>query len=177
MVNNVGYHPDVFGSLKSHRDCPSWSKGIENETRENELIRQFLATEFAKIVAPGQEYLYKIPVAIAEWHFSSDMFGGLLYPCMAMRANADNLAFKPVWVDKHLKLCKVEYYQVDEAEVSEFKIRIVDFANTVDEVGGIQWKGRRPHWVMKEKGQVLHIAVENGNWVARNENGEIVERE
>ena len=179
VVNNVGYHQEVFGSLSSNRDCPSWGKGTEYEKLEKTtaFIKQFFATEFAKIVPPGQEYLYKLSIAIAELHFSSDMFGGLLYPSMAMRANADNLALKPECVDKYLSLRKVEYIRVDETDASGFKVTILDFADTFAEDGGIQWKGRHPHWVMREKGQVLKLTVENGRWVARNEKGEIVQPE
>jgi hypothetical protein len=179
VVNNVGYHQDVFSSLSSNRDCPSWGKRTEDEKLEKTtaFIKQFFATEFAKIVHPGQEFLYKLSIAVAELHFSSDMFGGLLYPSMAMRANADNLALKPECVDRYLNLRKVEYIRMDETDTSGFKITILDFADTFDEDGSIQWKGRHPHWVMREKGQVLHVAVENGRWVARNEKGEIVKPE
>lgn len=179
VVNNVGYHQDVFGTLSSNRDCPSWGKGTEFEKLEETtaFIKQFFATEFAKTVPPGQEFLYKLSIAISELHFSSDMFGGLLYPSMAMRANADNLALKPECVDKYLSLHKVEYIRVDETDASGFKVTILDFADTFDDDGGIQWKGRHPHWVMRERGQVLNLTVENGRWVARNEKGQIVEPE
>jgi hypothetical protein len=179
VVNNVGYHDEVFGSLSSNRDCPFWGKGTEYEKLEKTtaFIKQFFASEFAKIVPPGQEFLYKVSIAIAELHFSNEMFGGLLYPSMAMRANADNLALKPECVDNHLSIRKVEYIRVDDADASGFRVTILDFADTFDENGGIQWKGRLPHWVMREKGQVLHFAVENRRWVARNEKGEIVEPE
>lgn len=179
VVNNVGYHQEVFGSLSSNRECPSWGKGTDYEKLEKTtaFIKEFFAAEFAKIVPPGQEYLYKLSMAIAELHFSSDMFGGLLYPSMAMRANADNLALKPECVDKYLSLRKVEYIRVDETDASRFKVTIMDFADTFGEDGGIQWKGRHPHWVMREMGQILNLTVENGRWVARNEKSEIVEPE
>ena len=179
VVNNVGYHHEVFGSFSSNRDCPSWGKGTEYEKLEKKttFIKHFFATEFAKVVPLGQEYLYKLSIAIAELHFSNEMFGGLMYPSMAMRANADNLALKPECVNKHLSVRKVEYIRVDEAGNRGFKVTILDFADTFDQDGRIQWKGRRPHWVMREKGQVLHLAVENGRWVARNEKGEVVEPE
>ena len=66
---------------------------------------------------------------------------------------------------------------MDETDASGFKVTILGFADTFEEDGDIQWKGRHPHWVMREKGQVLHLAVENGRWVARNVDGEIVEPE
>lgn len=179
VVNNVGYHQKVFGSLGSNRDCPSWGVGTDYEKLEKTtaFMKQFFATEFAKVVPLGQEFLYKVSIAIAELHFSNDMFGGLLYPSMAMRANADNLALKPECVDNHLSIRKVEYIRVDETDALGFKVTILDFANSFKEDGGIQWKGRHPHWVMGEKGQVLHFKVENERWVARNETGEIVEPE
>ena len=179
VVNNVGYHDEVFDGIGSNRDCPSWGKGTEYEKLEKTttLIKHFFATEFAQIVSPGQEHLYKLSIAMAELHFSNDMFGGLLYPSMVMRANADNLALKPECVNGHLSLRKVEYIRVDETGDQGFKVTILDYADTFDEDGRIQWKGRHPHWFMREKGQVLHLAVENGRWVARNEKGEVVEPE
>lgn len=179
VVNNVGYHQEVFGSLGSNRDCPSWGKGTDYEKLEKTtaFIKHFFATEFAKIVPAGEEFLYMLSIAIAELHFANDMFGGLLYPSMAMRANTDNLALKPECVDNHLSIRKVEYIRVDETDASGFKVTILDFADSFGKDGVIQWKGRHPHWVMREKGQVLHLAVENGRWVARNEKGEVVEPE
>jgi hypothetical protein len=179
VVNNVGYHDEVFGGLGSKRECPSWGKNTEYENFEKttSIIKLFFATEFAKIVPPGQEHLYKLSIAIAELHFSNDMFGGLLYPSMAIRSNADNLVLKPECVDKHLSLRKVEYIRVDETDDKGFKVSILDFADTFDENGHIKWKGRHPRWVIREKGQALRLAVENGKWVARNEKGEKVEPE
>lgn len=177
VVNNVGYHGEVFDKLSSGRDYPSWGKETEFHELEktSASMRHFFATEFAKIVPFGQEHLYKISIAIAELHFSHEMFGGLLYPSMAMRANADNLALKPDCVDQYLKPHKVEYIRVDESSDHEFKVTILDFADTSGPDGKIQWKGRHPRWVMRQEGQVLQFTVENGRWVARNEQGEIVE--
>lgn len=179
VVNNVGYHAEVFNKLSSGRDCPSWSKETESDElqKTNAFIRHFFATEFSKIITPGQEYLYKISIAISELHFSHEIFAGLLYPSLSMRANADNMVLKPECVDQYLRLHKVEYIRIDEASDYEFKVTILDFADSLDPDGRIQWKGRCPHWVMRQKGQVLHLTVENGRWVAQNEKGEIVEPE
>ncbi len=54
------------------------------------------------------------------------MFGGLLYPSMAVRANADNLALKQECVDNHLSIRKVEYIRVDDADTSGFRVTILD---------------------------------------------------
>lgn len=176
-VNNVGYHPDIIKKLGSDRTMPAWynnelPKGME---RDNLLVQRFFADEFTKIVPSGQEHKYKFSVAIAEQHFQHDMFDGLLYPAIAMRGNADNLAIKPMAVDEKLVLKKVEYIQVTDDSNGSYKITLLDFANSFTEDGQIEWKGRLPHWVLRNKGDQLTVAVENGKWVARNLKGEIVE--
>jgi len=95
-----------------------------------------------------------------------------------MKANTDNLVLKPEVVDKYLILKKVEYIFVEEVvENEKFKVKILDFANSFDTNGQIQWKGRRPQWVLREEGEMLNFSVENNQWVARNARGEIVEPE
>jgi hypothetical protein len=179
IVNNVGYDSEVFRALSSNRESPSWDKGTDFEKLEktNAFTRHFFAAEFAKIVPPGQEYLYKISAALAELHFSDGMFAGLLYPAMAMRANADNLALKPECIDLYLELYRVEYLRVDESSEQGFKVTILDFADAFDQDDKIQWKGRHPHWVMRQSGQTLYFTVENGRWVARDEQSKLVEPE
>ena len=180
IVNNVGYHPTVFTNLKSDRSCPTWNDRTEPRENEdiNQVIKAFFSQEFSKIVPAGKEHLYKISAAIAELHFRQDMFAGLTYPTIAMRANADNVALKPKVVDIHLKLRQVEYILVEEVtENREFKVKIKDFTNSFSPDGIIEWKGRPPRWVLREKGAMLHLTVENRQWVARNESGDIVEPE
>jgi hypothetical protein len=179
IVNNVGYYPEALEKLGASRTMPYWYNEQRPEAiEENKQVRQFFADEFTKIVPPGQEHLYKLSVAIAEMHFGFDMFDGLIYPAMAMRGNADNLAIKPSSVDNKLVLKKVEYYQITECcKDVGYRVRMLDFANSFSENGQIEWKGRLPHWVLRNRGEALEVAVENGKWVARNLQGEMVEPE
>ena len=179
IVNNVGYYPEVLEKLGASRTMPYWYNEQHPEAiEENKQVRQFFTDEFTKIVPPGQEHLYKLSVAIAEIHFGFDMFDGLIYPAMAMRGNADNMAIKPSSVDNKLVLKKVEYYQITECcKDGGYRIRMLDFANSFSKNGQIEWKGRLPHWVLRKRGEALKVAVENGKWVARNLNGETVEQE
>lgn len=126
LVNNVGYHSDVFSDLNSDRTCPNL--GDDSEPLEilsaNELIKAFFSQEFAKKILDGQEYLYKISIAIAEQHFQQNIFAGLLYPTLAMKANADNLVLKPEVVDSYLKLTRVEYILVEKVfENEKFNVK------------------------------------------------------
>lgn len=179
LVNNVGYRPDTLENLGSNRECPSWGNGTcpKEFENHNKIIGEFFAEEFTKRVPVGQEHLYKLSVAIAEQHFQHDMFDGLMYPAIAMSGNADNLAIKPIAVDKKLAFKKAEYFQIEEHSDNSYKMTWLDFANSVSCDDKIEWKGRLPQWKIGKKGEMLMLKVENGTWVARNSSGEVVEPE
>lgn len=180
LVNHVGYHKPTLEQLKSKRSIPWWGvDGNEPDMKESDLtINKFLAEEFTKTVPIAKEYLYKTSVAIAEQHFQQEMFDGLMYPAIAMKGNADNFALKPHTVDNKLILEKVEYIEITGGDKnSGYEIKRLDFANSFAKDGKIEWKGRLPHWIIRKRGETLKVAVENGKWIARNPNGEIVEPE
>ncbi len=181
MLNNVGYHADAFEKLGSNRVCPDWQAKAEldeDSTQRNVLLRKFFSEEFTKNVPKGEEYLYKISVAIAEHHFQQEMFDGLLYPSIAFRAHADNVALKPTSVEKKLRLKIVKYISVDDFNKTQgYKITLLDFADSFTKDGSIEWKGRGPVWKLKKKGDTLVLRAENKGWVAQDSKGEIVEPE
>lgn len=180
LVNNVGYTDTCFSKLNSNRNNPKYGE-IKKETEvptSNSLIDDFLTNEFTKVVPVDQEYLYKISIAIAEKLFSDDLFDGLLYPTIPMRGNADNLAIKPRYLDENkLKIESVEFIRIDSKKDFTFQVTVLDFANSFKGDGSIEWKGRLPQWVLKEKDEELAFTAENGVWVARDKNGNIVEPE
>lgn len=180
IVNNVGYTKTCFSNLKSNRENQRWGefKKEINILETNDLVNEFLSQEFTKIVPVGKEHLYKISIAIAEKLFSDDLFDGLLYPTISMKANADNLALKHRYVDeKKIAIKMVEYIQIDTKENFKYKITVLDFANSFKEDGAIEWKGRLPHWVLREKGDELKLIAKNGKWVAIDKSGTVVEPE
>lgn len=180
LVNNVGYTKGLFHTMGASRDFPGWCKHSHpNEMlRRNKEIRQFFAREFTKRVPKGKEYLFKLPVAIAEKHFDDSHFGGLMYPALAMKANADNLAIKPEWVDSCLALEKVEFIRVDPTEEElKYTITVLDRANSFATDGTIQWQGSPGRWHLRREGEELFFSVENGEYVARDSDGRVVNRE
>jgi hypothetical protein len=180
LVNNVGYTRTCFSNLKSNRESQTWGeiKKEINIPETNDLVNEFLSQEFTKIVPAGKEDLYKISIAIAEKLFSDDRFDGLLYPTISMKANADNLALKPRYIDeKKIAIKMVEYIQIDTKEDFKYKITVLDFANSFKEDGTIEWKGRLPHWVLREKGDELKLIAKNEKWVAIDKAGNIIEPE
>lgn len=187
FVNNVGYHASVFTSLDSARAPQRWSNADSPPTSQsNEFVREFFAQEFAKIVS--YEYEYKMSVAIAEkllgkleidsMNFPFDCephFAGILYPTIAMRANSDNLALIPRFVDRFLRMEKVEYILVKEKKPDfKYDIQVIDFSNSFEPDGTINWKGRHPVLNLQPGEEVMAL-VENGKWVFRKSSGEILE--
>ena len=187
VVNNVGYHQDSFKQLGSNREAPIFGEGYKPTTSDL-IVNKYFANEFAKVVPEGGEHLYKISVAISEklcggelhMEIAGDSYkgpmeiGGVIYPTIAMRANSDNIALKTHIVDKYLSLEQVEYIRVDSTHDFQYEVKIIDFANSFCENGTIEWKGRHPQWVLGP-GQEVTVSVENGHYVARDTEGNIIE--
>lgn len=168
LVNNIGYLNDNIMGLQP--------KSLDELKEANRLIRNFIDEEFTKNVNEGEEYLYKITIALAEKHFSDDIFNGLLYPSIAIKGRSDNLALKPHYVDKNLMIERVDFIQIISVKGFEYKIKVLDLATSFGKDGSIEWKGHPGKWYLKKKGDELILSVENGQWVARDKYGKIVER-
>lgn len=168
LVNNIGYLNDNIMGLRP--------KSLDELKEANILIRNFIDEEFTKIVDKGEEYLYKITIALAEKHFSDDIFNGLLYPSIVIKGRSDNLALKSNYVDKNLMIERVEFIQIVSVKGFEYKIKVLDLATSFGKDGSIEWKGHPGRWYLKKKGDELILSVENGRWVARDKNGKGVER-
>jgi hypothetical protein len=182
-MNNVGFAPGVFRKFSSNRQAPaSWQTPNAHphiESRANKLVHQFLADEFSKFVSPSRSFEYKLSIAIAEKLLFGNLdasvaegpqdsrFAGLVYPSLAMRANSDNVALVPEFVDKYFSLREVEYIRIDTAQPENLKyeVTIVDFANTFAD-GLIEWKGRNRQWTLPPKAQFKMVVDEQGQWVA-----------
>lgn len=131
------------------------------------------------MVSPDTPYSYKLSVAIAEKLLFGNLeahvaegpkevrFGGLVYPSMAVRANSDNIALLPEFVDRYLSLHEVEYIRIDAAQPENLKyeVTVIDFANTFVD-GLIEWKGRNRQWTLPPKTQLKMMVDEQGQWVA-----------
>jgi hypothetical protein len=179
LVNHVVYTPGVFEALGSGRGHASWAgQPVGNpggeDTRE---IANFLADAFAQRIAPGERYRYKLSVAIAEKLFDHGLFAGLVYPTIAMWANADNVAIKPRYADSTLRFVRAEYARIDAIRDLQLDITVLDTAVAEGIDGVIQWRGRVDQWVLRNQGNALTMSAENGRWVARDQNGNIVEPE
>ncbi len=152
IMNNIAYTATGFSQLNSDRTAPQFGDRSHPNFKkeENQIIDDFFSQEFIKKVPKGAEYLYKISIAIAEKHLHSEkkegvmQFDGLFYPTVKMRANAENFAIKPEFIDKHVKLQKVDFaivherYAISSNDV-QYKIEVLDSALKFESDGNISW--------------------------------------
>jgi hypothetical protein len=178
LVNNVGYTPSVFGSLKSNRESPVWGKDAENNwktTKANSMVHEFLAAKFTQDVSTGDEYLYKLTIAVTEKMIQGGPFDGLLYPTIAMSGNADNLTLRADCASSALNFVKAEYLQITKVEGMDIAFNVLDTATVLGPDGAIIWKGHPDKWTLKGIGATLRFSPEDGRWIARNTSGNIVD--
>jgi len=177
LVNQVGYSRAVLERLNSNRlEDEVWLNGdIFKYEGLNQDIAEFLGNIFTEHVSKGQEKKYKLSVAIAEKLLMGVIVDGLMYPTVAMRANADNIALKPSYVDKNLEFKRAEYILIEKVKEFGFEAKVIDTAIDLSHEGDILWRGFGNQWSLKNQGDELSLSVENGFWVARNTNGDIVE--
>lgn len=180
LVNNVGYVNENFERLKSGRKNGNWWDNMKpiakkNELDQNFIIRDYLASRFSRPIPKFNFDYYKLTIAIAEHHFSSEMFDGLIYPTIQMRGNADNFAIKKSFVDSGgLEFLEVYFIEITEILDFEYNIKRLDWANSISANGKINWKGRIPHWSLGS-GQQLKVVEKDGKWIATDKDGNLIE--
>jgi hypothetical protein len=198
MVNNVGFTKHVFDAYGSTRQLdPFWTNRDRPvpadaaalvATPSAKLVHDFFAHEFARGVRGDNTHEYKLSIAISEMLIGHTLtfdgneelahhpprFAGIIYPSLAMLANADNIALKPEFADSFLKFESAEFMSIDGfVEPSTYTVTILDYANSTGKDGSIEWKGRLPKWDVPPGG-AMRFVVENGVWVARDMLGNIV---
>jgi hypothetical protein len=143
----------------------------------NNFISSYLGSKFTQVVESGEEYKYKLTIAIGRKLLMSNLINGLLYPTIAMSANADNIALKTEFFDLKMKLVSVEFVKVTEQKGMQYKLNILDSATRIDEKGNILWSGRRLHWVLRNRGEEIVVKSDGNIWVAYDKNGNRVDPE
>jgi hypothetical protein len=173
LVNNIGYTRENFNRLGSNRSHPQFNAKSEPEQTENNiLIKDFFSRTFSKVIDDPKQY--KLSAAIAEKHIYGDMIEGLIYPTIPMKANGDNFALKPTFVNKFLKLVGVEYIRIDKFTDFKYDITVVNTAVKFEDTGKIIWNNRPWRYVIKENYGALSFFGEHGRWIAKDENCKVV---
>ena len=80
----------------------------------NAFANNYLASKFVQFVETDKEYKYKITIAIGRKLLMGTLFNGILYPTIAISANADNIVLKTDYFDRNMQFVSVEYIEVTE---------------------------------------------------------------
>ncbi len=176
-MHNIGFHENslkrIGGPLRQRFASP-----IPNETDFNAKLRRQLSEAFTEDVPEGEEYRYKLAIAVNELLFGDaeplrtdlpdgprcDRAAGTVYPAMQMKGAADNVAIWPEFVDRYLRLKSVGYVLVEavNAEKRSYTVSSLAMSN--------EFSGKEIIWregLSDERQRRGHIGFENGLWVQR----------
>ena len=177
FVNCVGYTEETFRRLGSAR-TPEHENSIQGPAHMgpvDEMVDVFLAESYTKPVTRAEEHEYRLTAAVAEWLFAADLFSGLMYPSIAMWANGDNLAIKPKAADEQLKFASAIFAEVVSVRERAIDLSVIDSASGLSPDGALAWRGGSSYWILRDQGDFLKLIVEDGRWVARDREGNLVE--
>ena len=121
----------------------------------NNIVNEFIAHEFTKLVPKGEEWRYKISAAITELTLNAHSFGingasaieltGILYPSTPHEGNADNVALKARIAESALEFVSVQYIEISSKTAGPtYSMRGLDFADSISEAGEINWQNSFP---------------------------------
>jgi len=180
LLNHVGFTDECSRALNSSRDLAEiydFVRDTKHFGDLNNFVHSYLASKFAIRVQTGEEYKYKLTVAIGRKLLMGSLINGLLYPTIAMSANADNTALKTTFFHSSVKFVSVEFVRVTEQTGTRYRFNILDSATRLDEKGNILWSGRRLRWVLRNKGEEVVMKSEGGAWVAYDADGNRIDPE
>ena len=166
FANHIGYSSDQLINKFPKADSSLLNKDIMTKinSKQNNIVNEFIATEFKKIVPIGKEYLYKLTVAIAEKNYNSDQFQGLLYPTIPMKSNSENLVIKPEYVDESLKFIKAEYIFINSVRGFKIGTTLLDSTKLVESDGSLIWNKDLENYIIKSDNNQFEIIYKNNKW-------------
>jgi hypothetical protein len=197
FVNNIGYTEYVFQQLGAKRALPTWEPAspqqpgntestvglstlpaeIVNQALshdDNREVKEAISRYFARQIAPGESFRYKLTVTLAEMHLGTivtenTQFSGILYPSVRMCANGDNLALLPWFVDRHLGFRKAVHVRIKDRTATTFNIDYLDAAHEFDGAGNLAWLGRIRAWSLEpQQGGTFQVVAgvdDDGDYV------------
>jgi hypothetical protein len=186
-MHNLGYHPSALERLGAPVGSRSrLAHPISNETKFNNRLRQALSIACTADVHKGNEYLYKLSIAISELMFDGagplriDLPGGpresraagTVYPAMKLRGVADNMAIWPEFVDRYLTIDLVQWVVVEEADEARSLYTIKHLATAREFPDGKLVWDETPMDRRRGRGT---IALEGNAWVLRDGEGRIID--
>ncbi|MBY4715846.1 hypothetical protein [Burkholderia cepacia] len=143
-----------------------------------DIVLTFFETKFSQPIHETYSSQYKITSAISEKLSSGELIGdhrvigAVSYPSVVHPSRSENLAIRTAVVDKCLQLDYVEEILVTNVQGNTISVDRTDFSSNFDG-DNIIWTGKPIHWTMGP-GTKLVVTAEPDGWIARDENGNVV---
>ena len=180
LLNHVGFTSECTTLLNSNRrldDIYDFVKVTNNFGGLNNLVQSYLASKFTESIPNGEEFRYKLTIAIGRKLMMGNLLNGVLYPTIAMSGNADNVAIKANFVETSMSFVSVQFVEITQRNGRKFKFDTIDSSTKLDREGKILWSGRNLRWVLKNQGEEFVMKAEGGDWVAYDTDGNRVDPE
>jgi len=116
------------------KDC-----GNKLQYSKNQLLKDWVNSQFIKKVSEGEEHKYCYSIAIAKGYFNSFGCDGILYPSVASNKKAVNLVLKPDIVDQYFKPKYVRIVEVIDIRPEGIELKLKNESKTIAEDGSIEW--------------------------------------
>lgn len=157
--------------------APNMKEETEHHLRD--MVLTFFETKFSQPIHETYSSQYKITSAIAEFMSKGQIadreklkLGAISYPSVSHPGRSENLAIRPEIVDGCLKLDYVEEVHIDAIRGQEIQYTRTNFASQFPG-SKIEWQDKVLHWTVPP-GTLIKMTAEPDGWVARDENGNIV---
>lgn len=175
-MHHLGYHEHALRRLGGPLR-PRLVQPIPNETKANRRLRQKLSLAFTEDIGDDQKHRYKQPIAINELLFDgasplpsypegprTTEAAGTAYPAMRMTGAADNLAIRPEFVDRYLRIRSVRYILVETADEAarSYTLLTLSMSHSFSD-GAIIWEDMQ----IPESQRRSRISFEQDKWVLR----------
>ena len=177
FLQDIGYSNEAFARAGATRSLPD--KYVEFSARLDDnarLIRDHIAAAFVDRTSKN----YALTAAIAEVHLRSehDIIAGVMYPSITRSGNCDNLALRPGFVARGMRLTAAEAVRVRAwNKTSPDAYGIADLA-AVDANGALVWSYSgaentpvpkdRPGAMLIKPGEILTIGGDDNTEIALN---------
>ncbi len=174
LLNHTGFTEEckeILNSKRALNTLHNFLKDTSGFGQLNNFVYSYLASKFVQSVETGKEYKYKITIAIGRRLLKGELFNGILYPTIAMSANADNVVLKTDYFDKNMHFVNVKYVEVTERKGTVYEAKVLDTATKLDGEGNLIWSGRNLQWTLRNKGDEVVMKAEGGIWVGYDRNG------
>jgi hypothetical protein len=122
LLNHMGYSDVDINSNLPGRIWQNWMHPDVVGTR-NEVLHSWQSRVFTRNVAPGEEHLYNLSIALARFGMDTISpsiedptrpaeMAGVLYPSVALSLQADNVALRPSVIASSFELLQVQLVRV-----------------------------------------------------------------